>query len=57
MKLRKFQIKLIMQLPIGDYRIDDKIIIERKTIADFLSSVKNGRIFQQAYRMANLPFI
>jgi len=46
----------VMQLPIGDYRIDDKIIIERKTIADFLLSIKNGRIFQQAYKMANLPF-
>ena len=45
----------IMQLPIGDYLIGDKIIIERKTIADFLASVKNGRIFQQAYRMANSP--
>jgi DNA excision repair protein ERCC-4 len=44
-----------MRLPIGDYQIDDKIIIERKTIADFLSSIKNARIFQQAYRMANLP--
>ena len=46
----------IMQLPIGDYIIGDKIIIERKTIADFLASVKNGRIFQQAYKMANSPF-
>ncbi len=43
----------IKQLPIGDYIIGDKIIIERKTITDFLASIKNGRIFQQAYRMEN----
>ncbi len=43
----------ITRLPVGDYRIGDKIIIERKTIPDFLASVKSGRIFQQAYRMAN----
>ena len=46
----------IMQLPIGDYLIGDKIIIERKTIVDFLASVKNGRIFQQAYKMSNSPY-
>ena len=39
-------------LPTGDYKIGDKIIIERKTLSDFLTSIKNGRIFQQAYRIA-----
>ena len=42
----------IKALPTGDYWIGDKIIIERKTISDFLNSIKTGRIFQQAYRMA-----
>ena len=38
-------------LPTGDYWIGDQIIIERKTLTDFLDSIKSGRIFQQAYRM------
>lgn len=39
----------MVSLPTGDYWIGDKIIIERKTLSDFLTSIKNGRIFQQAY--------
>jgi len=42
----------LITLPVGDYLIEDKIIIERKTLSDFLVSIKNGRIFQQAYRIA-----
>ena len=42
----------INALPTGDYWIGDSIIVERKTISDFLNSIKTGRIFQQAYRMA-----
>jgi len=39
-------------LSAGDYWIGDKIIVERKTLSDFLISIKTGRIFQQAYRIA-----
>ena len=46
-----FQIQLT-SLITGDYEIEDKIVIERKSVEDFLSSIKNGRIFQQAYRLA-----
>ena len=42
----------IEQLQTGDYWIGDHIIIERKRLDDFLSSIKTGRIFQQGYRMA-----
>jgi len=42
----------LVTLPVGDYLLEDKIIIERKTLSDFLVSIKNGRIFQQAYRIA-----
>lgn len=42
----------VYTLQTGDYLIGDKIIVERKTLSDFLTSIKNGRIFQQAYRMA-----
>jgi DNA excision repair protein ERCC-4 len=41
------------QLPVGDYVIDNKIIVERKTFEDFRASVRDGRIFRQAYRMAS----
>lgn len=43
---------VMVTLPTGDYLIEDKIIVERKTLSDFLISIKNGRIFQQAYRIA-----
>jgi len=39
-------------LSAGDYWIGDNIIVERKTLSDFLLSIKTGRIFQQAYRIA-----
>jgi DNA excision repair protein ERCC-4 len=39
-------------LSTGDYIIGNKIIVERKTLGDFLSSIKSGRIFQQAYHLA-----
>jgi len=42
----------LVTLPVGDYLLEDKIIVERKTLSDFLVSIKNGRIFQQAYRVA-----
>ena len=42
----------LCNLATGDYLIGDKIIVERKTLNDFLVSVKTGRLFQQAYRMA-----
>jgi ERCC4-type nuclease len=45
-------------LPIGDIIInddsEDKIIIERKTVADLLSSIKDGRYEEQSYRLNGL---
>lgn len=53
-------IKLISEiLPIGDIIISDentdKIIIERKSINDLLSSIKDGRYEEQSYRLNGLP--
>ena len=46
------------QLPIGDVIIYkdkiEKIIIERKTVNDLLSSIKDGRYNEQSYRLNNL---
>ena len=45
-------------LPIGDIIIndgtDDKIIIERKSVNDLLSSIKDGRYEEQSYRLNGL---
>ena len=45
-------------LPIGDIIInddtEDKVIIERKSIADLLSSIKDGRYEEQSYRLNGL---
>ncbi|MCF8309567.1 MAG: hypothetical protein K9I68_11215 [Bacteroidales bacterium] len=48
--LYPFEYKII-HLPVGDYLLENKILIERKTLTDFISSVKTGRIFDQAYRL------
>ncbi len=38
-------------LPLGDVIIEDRIIIERKSISDLLSSIKDGRYEEQSYRL------
>ena len=49
-------IKLIKQrLAIGDYEIDGRLLVERKTLQDLVASIKDGRLFKQAYRLANSP--
>jgi len=40
------------RLSLGDYRVDDTLIVERKTLADFAKSVKDGRLFSQAARLS-----
>jgi ERCC4-type nuclease len=46
-------------LPIGDIVIatetEDIVIIERKTLNDLLSSIKDGRYEEQSYRLNGLP--
>jgi len=41
-------------LTLGDYRVDDTLIVERKTVTDFSRSVRDGRLFAQAYRLAQV---
>lgn len=38
-------------LDIGDYLLDEKRCIERKSIDDFISSLNSGRLYQQAQKM------
>ena len=42
-------------LAIGDYFIDGGVIVERKTYADFATSLADGRLFPQAAALALSP--
>lgn len=42
------------QLLTGDYIISDRIVIERKTIRDFIKSIFDGRLFNQIKRLKDL---
>jgi ERCC4-type nuclease len=41
------------KLEAGDFLIEDRLLIERKTLKDFIESIKDGRIFRQAGRLSN----
>ena len=38
----------IATLPVGDYILSDRVVVERKTVEDFLSSLMDKRLFVQA---------
>ena len=42
----------VTELPVGDYIFNDKVVFELKTIADFVSSIQDGRVFNQAINQA-----
>lgn len=42
----------VRRLPLGDYQVDDSLIVERKTLADFALSVRDGRLFDQVSQLA-----
>ena len=48
-------------LEVGDYALPGDILIERKTVSDFISSIMDGRLFEQASNLcrvsANPTFI
>jgi DNA excision repair protein ERCC-4 len=46
----------VERMSIGDYRIDDYVLIERKCAADFAKSLIDGRLFEQAGRMVGTEF-
>ena len=41
----------VINLPVGDIRISDRILIERKTSRDFVDSLLDGRLLDQATRL------
>lgn len=40
------------RLSVGDYIVDERCVFERKTLRDFAASIKDGRLFTQASRLA-----
>ena len=43
----------IQRLSLGDYRVDNRLIVERKTLKDFAVSIIDGRLFKQMLCLAN----
>ena len=43
----------MVHLDTGDYLIDDKVLVERKTISDFVASLVERRLFPQTARLAD----
>lgn len=41
----------VKTLPIGDYIVSHETVVERKTIKDFVSSIFDGRLFDQCSRL------
>ena len=39
-------------LSVGDYRVDERFLVERKTLPDLTQSIKDGRLFRQTARLA-----
>ena len=39
-------------LATGDYVVDGRLVVERKTLPDFAQSIIDGRLFKQAHRLA-----
>ena len=44
---------LIKSLPAGDYAIDNRVFVERKTTKDFIRSICDGRLFTQVAKLKN----
>ncbi|MDZ7663635.1 ERCC4 domain-containing protein [Thiohalophilus sp.] len=44
----------VERLSVGDYRVDNRFLFERKTLPDLVASIASGRLFQQALRLAGV---
>ncbi|RLE57987.1 MAG: hypothetical protein DRJ40_01920 [Thermoprotei archaeon] len=42
---------VVRDLEVGDYVLSERCAVERKTWADFINSIKDGRVFDQAKRL------
>ena len=55
-KIDAFDIE-IRRLAVGDYLLDNRILFERKTVSDLVGSIKSGRLFNQALRLAEVEHL
>jgi ERCC4-type nuclease len=58
--LRSLNVQIkIKRLAVGDYLINNKVLFERKSLPDLVASIKDGRLFYQAAKLASfhLPAI
>ncbi|MDF1592918.1 MAG: ERCC4 domain-containing protein [Desulfobacterales bacterium] len=46
----------IQRLSIGDYQVDNRVLVERKTLKDFAISIIDGRLFRQMIRLTNSAY-
>ena len=46
----------VRRLPVGDYQISNRVVVERKTIKDFGKSIVDGRLFKQMIRLASSTY-
>jgi DNA excision repair protein ERCC-4 len=42
------------QLPVGDYVLPGEVVVERKSVEDYVNSLFDGRLFDQVSRMADV---
>ena len=42
----------IRRMSVGDYLVDGRVLLERKTLPDLVASIKDGRLVRQALRLA-----
>lgn len=47
----------LAQLKTGDYILNDKVVVERKSRDDFILSIIQGRLFSQCARIRKTKFI
>lgn len=54
-ELKNYEDALIQvkQLEVGDFVLSDEVVVERKTIEDFLGSIIDGRLFSQLVMMSS----
>ena len=45
----------IRRLAVGDYQLNECLLVERKTMIDFATSIVDGRLFKQMTRLAGSP--
>ncbi len=45
----------VRRLTLGDYEVDGRLLVERKTLLDLTESIKDGRLFRQACKLAKAP--